>query len=103
VLHADLTCDAQTFTDADLNQELLSLACLLGDMSTIGSARCTLTYISPTSPTTRATLASVASLNEITGSVTFEDFLPADNAVEDAGNNGASTCAMAEAVPGPLP
>jgi hypothetical protein len=42
-------------------------------------------------------------LNEITGSVTFEDFLPADNAVEDAGNNGASTCAMAEAVPGPLP
>lgn len=92
------------FTADDLTQEFLSMACLLGDMSTIGNATCTLSYTSPADATARATLAS-GLLNTITGSVAFEEFLPTDNAVEDPANNGATTCAMAEAEPvgGPLP
>jgi hypothetical protein len=100
VLHADLTCDGQT--NEDLTQKFMSLACFLGDMSTIGSATCTLSYM-PTDAA-RAALAVDTSLNEITGSVTFEPFLPTEsNVVERGDNNGVTTCAMDQAVPGPLP
>lgn len=82
--------------------EFVSTSCLLGNMVTIGSATCTLSYVAPATPLT-------PTINKITGTVSCDEagssgeplpglpgdpVLPGEGISEYHGNNVVETCAM---------
>lgn len=95
VAAADLGC-AQTSTQDPSSPEHLSVSCLLGDMTTITAATCSLTYKVPS-------VALTATQNSITAAIAFDPFpvvnptdpgLPAEGVAELDGNNRVATCVV---------
>lgn len=92
---ADLGC-AQASTQDPSSPEHLSVSCLLGDMTTITAATCSLTYKVPSG-------ALTTTQNSITAAVAFDPFpvvnptdpnLPVEGVVEFDGNNSVATCVV---------
>lgn len=85
----EIICDAPSFTADDLQYDILSTACMLGDLVQTGAVSCTFSYTVPTEPL--AATAGAGPGNQILGAITFADL--ASNVVENSLNNAAATCA----------
>lgn len=68
------------------NYDVVSTACVLGDLAVTGPVTCTFAYTVPATP-----LPSGIGARQILGAITYAPL--ADNVAEDGMNNAAVTCA----------
>jgi len=88
---AAINCDAPEVSPEDLAQyDVVSAACMLGDMASTGPVTCTLSYTIPAAP-----LPASDDASRIVAAITYADL--AENVVEDSSNNAAATCVTAPA------
>lgn len=86
-----INCDAPEVSPEDLAQyDVVSAACMLGDMASTGPVTCTLSYTIPAAP-----LPASDDASRIVAAITYADL--AENVVEDSSNNAAATCVTAPA------
>lgn len=91
-LHAAINCDAPEVSPEDLEKyDVVSTACMLGDMAATGAVTCTLSYTIPATP-----LPDTVDASQIVAAITYADL--AENVVEDSSNNAAATCVTAPAM-----
>jgi hypothetical protein len=86
-----ITCDAPEPSAEDIaNYDIVSTACMLGDLAATGPVTCAFTYTVPATP-----LPASINARQILGAITYAPL--AANVVEDSQNNAAVTCAASVA------
>lgn len=81
-----ISCDNPGPSAEDLAKyDVVSTACLLGDLAVTGPVTCFFTYTVPATP-----LPASIDARRILGAITYAPL--AENVVEDSVNNAASTC-----------
>lgn len=85
---AAINCDAPPTNPEDIAEyDVVSTACMLGDLALTGPVTCTLSYTVPATP-----LPTGIASRQILGAITYAAL--AENVAEDSMNNAASTCAV---------
>lgn len=86
-----ITCDKPDLSPAHLAEsDVVSTACMLGDLAVTGAVTCTLSYKVPAA---QALATSSVDARQVIGAITFAPL--AANVAEDSMNNAAATCVSA--------